>query len=108
MPPHCVTTLFGGYPMRYFRVSSAAAVGSLAVLVASLCAPSAQAQSVAAAPGSADSGALEEVIVTAEKRTENVQKTPIAITTISGAEITERAQNDLQTALRNVPSLQIE
>jgi iron complex outermembrane recepter protein len=107
MPPHRVTTFFGGYPMRYFRLSSAGLAGSAAFLLASLSAPSAHAQSAAAAPG-ADSGGLEEVIVTAEKRTENVQKTPIAITTIPGAEISERAENDLQTALRDVPSLQIE
>jgi iron complex outermembrane receptor protein len=94
--------------MRYFRLSSSGIAGSLALLVASLSAPSAHAQSAPATAGGPEAGALEEVIVTAEKRTENAQKTPIAITTISGDEIAERAEDDLQTALRNVPSLQIE
>jgi iron complex outermembrane receptor protein len=94
--------------MRHFRLSSAGIAGSMALLLASLAAPAAHAQSAPASANGADSGGLEEVLVTAEKRTENVQKTPIAITTISGDEIAERAEDDLQTALRNVPSLQIE
>lgn len=94
--------------MRYFRLSSAGIAGSVALLMSSLVASVAHAQSAPAAASGADSGGLEEVIVTAEKRTENVQKTPIAITTISGSEIAERGEDDLQTALRNVPSLQIE
>jgi iron complex outermembrane receptor protein len=94
--------------MRHFRLSSAGIAGSLSLLVVSLLAQSAHAQSAAATTSGVDSAGLEEVIVTAEKRTENVQKTPIAITTISGSQIAERAEDDLQTALRNVPSLQIE
>lgn len=73
------------------------------VLVISFGAPSAVAQQ-------ATSGdeALEEIVVTAEKRTENVQKIPIAITTISGEEIATHAENELDTVLRNVPSLQVQ
>ncbi|MFT3905917.1 MAG: TonB-dependent receptor [Steroidobacteraceae bacterium] len=56
----------------------------------------------------AESDALEEVIVTAEKRPETVQKTAISITTISGEDIAKRADNELGAMLRNVPSLQIE
>ena len=57
-----------------------------------------------------DSGptGLQEVIVTAEKRVEDVQKTAIAITTISGDEIARHAENELDTSLRNVPSLQVQ
>jgi iron complex outermembrane receptor protein len=62
----------------------------------------------AADAAAASSGALEEVVVTAEKRTENVQKTAIAITTISGEDMRKRGEAELDTMLRNVPSLQIQ
>ena len=37
----------------------------------------------------ASSGELEEVVVTAEKRSENLQKTPAAVTVVSGQELVE-------------------
>ena len=40
-----------------------------------------------AEPAAADSGALEEVIVTAQFRSENLQSTPLAITAVSGAQL---------------------
>jgi len=64
-----------------------------------------------AADQSATAGAaagLEEIIVTAEKIVENAQKTPISITTISGADIQKHAENQIDQMLRNVPALQIE
>lgn len=62
------------------------------------------------APGSPDvaAGALQEVIVTAEKRKEDAQRTAIAITAISGDDIAARAENNLDTTLRDVPSLQVQ
>lgn len=56
----------------------------------------------------ATTGALQEIIVTAEKRTEDVQRTAIAITTISGDEIAAHAENQLDTTLRDIPSLQVQ
>ncbi|HTP38398.1 MAG TPA: TonB-dependent receptor [Steroidobacteraceae bacterium] len=61
-----------------------------------------------AADSSAPSDTLEEVIVTAQKRPENVQKTAISITTISGEDIQQKGEDQLDTLLRDVPSLQIE
>ena len=62
------------------------------------------------APSSPDvaAGALQEVIVTAEKRKEDAQRTAIAITAISGDDIAARAENNLDTTLRDVPSLQVQ
>ncbi len=60
-----------------------------------------------AAPPPADEG-LTVVVVTAQRRTENVQKTPIAVTAISGDDIRKHGENQLDTTLRNVPSLQIQ
>lgn len=51
---------------------------------------------------------LEEVIVTAEKRTTDLQKTPISIVTLSGDELRKTGEVKLNEALRNVPSLQIQ
>src|ERR1700677_244316 len=66
----------------------------------------ARAQSAAASDASSDS--LQEVVITAEKRAENAQTTAIAITTISGDAIAAHAENQLDTTLRNVPSLQVQ
>ncbi|WP_414729734.1 TonB-dependent receptor [Zhongshania aliphaticivorans] len=53
------------------------------------------------------SSALEEVLVTARKRAENIQETPVAVTAISGDDL--RAQGILSTSelSKAVPSLQI-
>jgi iron complex outermembrane recepter protein len=51
---------------------------------------------------------LEEITVTAEKRVENVQKTPISVTAITGESIVENAQVTLESVLRYVPALQVQ
>ena len=61
----------------------------------------------AAQTPAADAG-LTVVVVTAQRRSENVQKTPIAISAISGDDIRKHGENQLDTTLRNVPSLQIQ
>lgn len=51
---------------------------------------------------------LGEVLVTAQKRGENVQKTPIAISVLSGSKISDRGLNTLENALRQVPGLEVQ
>lgn len=63
---------------------------------------------VYAASDSEDEFMLEEVTVTAEKREENVQKTAVSITAITGADIRDNAQVTLESVLRDVPALQIQ
>ncbi len=61
-----------------------------------------------AAAGSAEapaSGALEEVLVTAEKRESTVQKTPISITALSGAELQSQGISDLVSVAQQVPGV---
>ncbi len=58
--------------------------------------------------GSTDEFTLQEITVTAEKRTENVQKTPISITAINGDKITDLAQATLSSVLQDVPALEIQ
>ena len=77
-------------------------------------APAAYAQDTAAAnatdTGAADTanaGSGDEIIVTARRRAENIEKVPISITAINGADLAKRAitnENDLQAA---VPGLVI-
>ena len=62
---------------------------------------------VAPAQAGATATQLEEVVVTAEKRSENVQKTPIAISTISGAALKQAGVNTTQDLDKLVPDLDV-
>ena len=50
-------------------------------------------------------GELAEVIVSAEKRDSTVQKTPISMTAISGAELQAQGVNDLTSVAQQVPGV---
>jgi iron complex outermembrane recepter protein len=54
--------------------------------------------------GPADTGQLEEVIVTAQYRTENLQDTPIAITAVQGDRLEEQSISNVQELGRIVPN----
>jgi iron complex outermembrane recepter protein len=71
-----------------------------------LAAGAAQAQTAAAKPaGDQSAGTLEEIVVTAEYRTENLQDTPIAISALSGEALTERGIYNLEDVTKAVPNL---
>src|SRR5579871_6777908 len=55
--------------------------------------------------GASDSGALQEVVVTAEKRESTVQKTPISITAISGTELQAEGVSDMMSVAQQVPGI---
>ena len=81
----------------------ATALGAAAVLMhaTSVAAP-------AAATSASDAGGLEEVVVTAQRRTESLQNVGIGISVLSGQSLADKSisyVNDLQNA---TPSLQIE
>jgi iron complex outermembrane recepter protein len=63
------------------------------------------ARSAEAGPESASSGALEEVVVTAEKRESTVQKTPISITALSGADLQAQGVSSLLSVAQQVPGV---
>jgi iron complex outermembrane receptor protein len=67
-----------------------AAIGCLAAQGAAAQAPAPAAQ------GADTGGALQEVVVTAERRATNVQTTPIAVNAISGTQLQEAHVNTLQ------------
>jgi len=54
-----------------------------------------------------DEFTLEEIIVTAEKRVENVQKTSISITAISADDIRNEALNTLGAAMKDVAGVEV-
>src|SRR5271154_1029910 len=54
-----------------------------------------------------DSGQLEEIVVTAEKRESTVQKTAISLTAVSGADIQDRGLTDLTTLMQSIPGVSI-
>jgi iron complex outermembrane recepter protein len=71
-----------------------------------LAAVAAQAQTAAQAPASdQNAGSLQEIVVTAEYRVENLQETPLAITALSGSSLTERGIDNLEDVTKAVPNL---
>ena len=62
----------------------------------------------AAAPASSSSGStVEEVVVTAQKRVENVQNVPLTVTPTSGATLERLHMQDLKALNGAVPNIQI-
>ncbi len=53
------------------------------------------------------STSLEEVLVTARRRHESLQETPIAVTAISGAELQERGIVNIGELTKSIPSVEI-
>lgn len=55
----------------------------------------------------ADTGGLGEIIVTAQRRSESLQKTPIAITALSGEALESRNIQSTQDLMQTTPGLQV-
>src|SRR5450755_2934732 len=60
----------------------------------------------AAEAGSSPSGQLQEVIVTAERRTTDVQRSANSISVLGGAEMLAEGSNSLAQILEDVPGIQ--
>ena len=54
-----------------------------------------------------DSGGLQEIVVTAQKRSESLQKTPISMMAMTGADIESKGIADITDLRSIVPSLQV-
>ena len=67
----------------------------------------AQSQPAADKTATDDSGALQEVIVTAQFRTESVQNTPLAITAIDAKSLEDRGQTSLTQIVQDAPSVSL-
>ncbi len=68
---------------------------------------SAFAQDAASATAAEDTGGLEEIVVTAQKREENTQNVPVAITALSSEAIANARIADFSDLTRAAPSLTI-
>jgi outer membrane receptor protein involved in Fe transport len=55
----------------------------------------------------AESGQLQEIIVTAEKRESTVQTTPISLTAVTGTDIQDRGLTNLDNLVQSVPGVSI-
>jgi iron complex outermembrane receptor protein len=53
-------------------------------------------------------GGLQEVIVTAQFQSQNVQSTPLAITAVSGAVLAERGETSITDLTQNAPSVTLQ
>jgi len=59
------------------------------------------------APVANDSGGLDEIVVTAQKRSESVQKIPLAVTALGGDALLERGTTNLEALSQEVPGLNV-
>ena len=75
-----------------------------AVLAAVVCAPVA-AQQAPSVPAAHDSTGLEEVIVTAQKREENIQKVPLSVVAFSAATLEETGVQDFSSLAARIPGV---
>jgi iron complex outermembrane receptor protein len=64
-----------------------------------------RAQNTGSGQTAAQVGVLDEVVVTATKRSENVQTIPTSVTAISGADLERRGIEDIQSLALEVPNL---
>ncbi len=95
-----------GYLSQIQRLLSASAISSASMLLVLTYAPTVMAQTQAAATASESYG-LEEVVVTARKRSEKLQDVPESVTAVTSATIDQRNLTTLNDIVRLTPSLAI-
>ncbi|CDO37955.1 MULTISPECIES: TonB-dependent receptor [Novosphingobium] len=54
-----------------------------------------------------EEGAIGDIIVTAQRRSENVLKVPVSVTVVSSDQLIQRGANDLSAVTKLAPSLQV-
>ncbi|EQB12856.1 TonB-dependent receptor [Sphingobium lactosutens] len=62
----------------------------------------------AAEPQGQDPAGIADIVVTAERRPQTIQKTPIAITAIDGSQLSRSGITDLVNAVERAPAVQIQ
>ncbi len=55
----------------------------------------------------ADAGGLEEIVVTAQRREQNLQETPVTVTAITAGQLQDLGIQNVQDIAKNVPNLQM-
>ncbi|MCA0242149.1 MAG: TonB-dependent receptor [Proteobacteria bacterium] len=77
------------------------------LMAAAAAASAAAATSAATAAAKPAAGTLQEIVVTAERRSANVQKTAISIATETGEEIRAKGQTTLEAVLSDTPAVTV-
>lgn len=80
---------------------------SIAIALSLIAAGSAWGEDANIAPTTASSAELQEIVVTAEKRSENLQKTPIAIEVIPGNLLVDAAVSSVEDMAKLIPELAV-
>ena len=87
--------------------NSVNAVATMSVFVFAIVGAASVAKAQTTGPAAESSDALTEIVVTAEKRDSTVQKTPISITAVSGADLTAAGIVNLSTVAAETPGVSI-
>ncbi|NBC36047.1 TonB-dependent receptor [Novosphingobium sp. FSY-8] len=90
---------------RISRATARRSLSAAAVLLATVSTP-ALAQTEAPAPAPA-AGALGEIVVTAERRAQNLQQVPISATVLTGADLQKKGVSNLSDIQQVAPSIAI-
>ena len=93
--------------MKKYRIDSLGAAAGLALAVSSISMP-AFAQDGDAAQSDANKADGGEIIVTARKREESLQKVPVAVTVISGGDLERRGFTNFNDIAMNNPNVKIQ
>ncbi len=80
---------------------------SATIILSLIAAGTAWGQDASSSIGAATSSELEEIVVTAEKRSESLQKTPIVIEVISGNTLQDAAVSSVEDLTKLVPQLAV-
>jgi len=92
-----------------FRARAMAAVGSAALIAGLLAAPSLSlAQTAPSTTTAANTDQIQEIVVTAEKRSENVQNVPIAITAFTAQALKDRNITEVNGLSRLTPNVNLD
>jgi iron complex outermembrane receptor protein len=96
-------------PGRQRTAAPGSTAGSAGLVALSLVAGSAIAQSAGPSPAASAPPAdqLQEVVVTAQFRTENIQQAPLAISAVTASALAERGQTSITQITSDVPSVQL-
>lgn len=93
--------------MHVFRSTPALRLLKVSLLAGMISLPSlAHAQEAEAKDSTGNT--LEEIVVTARKRTENIQQTPVAVTALTGAALAERGISNISDIAASTPNLRFD
>jgi len=90
------------------RATTSLVALACAMLPFSVAAQTSDAQSTQTQAQSTDSKGIQEIVVTAQFREQNLQDVPISISAVSGAELERRSVSNLTDVARSVPNVEMQ